>query len=143
MSDQVADLLDDAADLIEYGGWIQGALEDRGAHCALGALVDVDLENQHRYLARAALAKQVGLNPDRAGNWLANWNDDPLRTRQEVLDTFRAAAKAERMPPETPAPPGTPDPRGVGVGLAGGDAETRTRPADEGHPPPTGGWTPR
>jgi hypothetical protein len=119
MSDQVADVLDDAADLLERGGWIQGALEDRGAHCALGALVDVDLENQHRYLARAALAKQVGLNPDRAGNWLAAWNDDPLRTRQQVLDTFRAAAKQERMRTETPAPPRTPERDGVGTGLAG------------------------
>jgi hypothetical protein len=79
----------------------------------------VDLENQHRYLARAALAKQVGLNPDRAGNWLANWNDDPLRTRQQVLDTFRAAAKAERMPPETPASPRTPERDGAGAGLPG------------------------
>jgi hypothetical protein len=123
MSDQVADVLDDAADLLERGGWIRGALEDRGAHCALGALVVVDLENQHRYLARAALAKQVGLNPDRAGNWLANWNDDPLRTRQEVLDAFRAAAKQERMRPETPAPPRTPERDGAGTELAG-DAPT-------------------
>jgi hypothetical protein len=97
MSDQVADLLDDAADLLERGGWIQGALEDRGAHCALGALVFADPFNQYRLRARAALAEQVGLNPDRAGNWLANWNDAPLRTRQQVLDTFRAAAKQERM----------------------------------------------
>jgi hypothetical protein len=119
MSDQVADVLDDAADLLEREGWIQGALEDRGAHCALGALVDVDLENQYRYLARAALAKQVGLNPDRAGNWLANWNDDPLRTRQEVLDAFRAAANHDRMPRESPAPPAPPDPRAVGTRRAG------------------------
>jgi hypothetical protein len=136
MSDQVADVLDDAADLIEYGGWIRGALEDRGAHCALGALVVVDLENQYRYLARAALAKQVGLNPDRAGNWLANWYDDPLRTRQEVLDAFRAAAKQERMHPETSRLlPGPPSGGRRDEELAGGDAETRTRPADESHPP--------
>jgi hypothetical protein len=37
--------------------------------------------------------------------------------------------------PETPAPPRTPERDGAGAELVGGDAETRTRPADESHPP--------
>jgi hypothetical protein len=57
------------------------------------------------------------------------------RRRWSVGRYQRLAAKQERMRPETPASPRTPERGGAGVGLAGGDAETRTRPADESHPP--------
>jgi hypothetical protein len=132
MSDQVADVLDDAADLLEREGWIQGDLWRRdsyGGRCALGAICDAALDNRN---VRVAAARAV---LGGSSTYLVDWNDTPGRTKQEVLDAFRAAAKQERMRPETPASPRTPERGGAGVGLAGGDAETRTRPADESHPP--------
>jgi hypothetical protein len=67
--------------------------------------------------------------------------DDWLWVGRDLADAIDLYAKQH---PETPAPPGTPDPRGVGAELAGGDAEHRTRPADESHPPPVREvWKPR
>jgi hypothetical protein len=114
MSDQVADVLDDAADRLEREGWAPGV--GGGGHCALGALYSVAGMTALRQRASRVLADSLGL-PYRYR--IADWNDAPGRTKQEVLDAFRLAAKAERMRPETPAPPGTPDPCGVGTGLAG------------------------
>jgi hypothetical protein len=138
MSDQVADVLDDAADLLEREGWIQHASYSLdGGACSVGAVAAV-VSRKHLPVvmedaATNAVQDYLDYRYDDAD--IVAWNDAPGRTKQQVLDAFRAAAKQERMRPETPAPPGTPDPRGVGVGLAGGDAETRTRPADESHPP--------
>jgi hypothetical protein len=135
MSDQVADVLDDAADRLEREGWIQGDLVTGDGFCALGALLQANTAKD-RLDARDALGRVLGIAPALTpGTWLTGWNDDPSRTKQQVLDAFRAAAKQERMRPETPAPPRIPERDGAGTGLAGGDAETRTRPADESHPP--------
>jgi hypothetical protein len=131
MSDQVADVLDDAADLLERGQWIQHLESDgQGGRCAFGAIEAVAPSRVYACCAESVLLHTV----DRSGN-IASWNDAPGRTKQQVLDAFRAAAKQERMRPETPAPPRIPERDGAGTGLAGGDAETRTRPADESHPP--------
>jgi hypothetical protein len=139
MSDQVADVLDDAADLLEREGWIQGALHGAVGHCADGALEIASCRynasaNTDMWLAATdALGECIGFEH----STIPGWNDNPARTKQQVLDTFRAAAKQERMRPETPAPPRIPERDGAGTELAGGDAETRTRPADESHPPPS------
>jgi hypothetical protein len=118
MSDQVADVLDDAADLLERGGWIQEALYDsEGGFCSVGALYEVCEDPLVRNAAYGAL---FPLNGRRS---VADWNNDPSRTMQEVLDAFRAAAKAERMRPETPASSRIPERDGAGTGLAG-DAPT-------------------
>jgi hypothetical protein len=139
MSDQVADVLDDAADWLERNGWSQGI--GGGSNCALGALIHVAADLFENQLAVDALVAVLELP---YGFAVAQWNDDPARTKQQVLDAFRAAAKQERMDPETPAPPRTPERDGAGTGLAGGDAETRTRPADESPPPPVREvWKPR
>jgi hypothetical protein len=120
MSDEIADVLDDAADLLERDGWIKNDLRSPLGRCSMGVLLESAAHVQYRLAARDALAEQLGIEPGTRGRvWLADWNDAPERTKQQVLDAFRLAAKAERMPPETPAPPGTPDPRGVGTGLPG------------------------
>jgi hypothetical protein len=131
MSDQVADVLDDAADLLEREGWTQLDFSHGSKRCAVGACLDVLTPQTEEFCSPAIRALYPLIGTDD----VVGWNDDPARTKQQVLDTFRAAAKAERMHPETPAPPRTPERDGAGVGLAGGDAETRTRPADESHPP--------
>jgi hypothetical protein len=123
MSDQVADVLDDAADWLETHRWIQDDLvieHDKkviGA-CSLGVLTQSVHPVSQRLTARDALARHLGIDTRGDNGWLARWNDAQGRTKQQVLDAFRAAAKQERMRPETPAPPGTPDPRGVGTELA-------------------------
>jgi hypothetical protein len=58
---------------------------------------------------------------------------DPVACADSSLLAFGTSLLQE--PPETPAPPRTPERDGAGTELAGGDAETRTRPADESHPP--------
>jgi hypothetical protein len=117
MSDQVADVLDDAADLLERNGWAPGIGD--GGHCALGALYHVAGPSHRRenQLAVDALVAALGLE---RGYAVAVWNDDPGRTKQQVLDAFRAAAKQERMRPETPAPPRIPERDGAGAGTRRG-----------------------
>jgi hypothetical protein len=125
MSDQVADVLDDAADWLETHEWIQGdlyvhnaALETIGA-CSVGILGYSAHPAAQKLAARDALAKQLDIAPEsRGGVWLADWNDAPERTKQQVLDAFRAAAKAERMQPLDTRPVASPELRG-GIGLPG------------------------
>jgi hypothetical protein len=137
MSDQVADVLDDAADLLERDGWIQGHETGPGGVCAMTAIAAASVDHimVGRSIAAATEDALMGAVPGWENASVPAWNDDPGRTKQQVLDAFRAAAKQERMRPETPAPPRTAERDGAGAGLAGGDAETRTRPADESHPP--------
>ncbi len=91
MSDQIADVLDDAADLLEREGWIQGAGHGPVGRCAMVAIGRAALADVHSYeVARDVFAEAVG-----AG--ITDWNDAPERNKQQVLDAFRAAAKAERM----------------------------------------------
>jgi hypothetical protein len=97
MSNEIADVLDDAADYIEKHGWVQGAAFDDYLHrtpaaCAYGALSQVAADGQGRvlYAAQRDLEVFVGTR------WIGEWNDDPARTKQEVLDAFRAAAKQQR-----------------------------------------------
>jgi hypothetical protein len=117
MSDQVADVLDDAADLIERGGLVKEALYDgEGAFCSVGALYEVCSTPSLRMDAYTAIYSFTG------GCSVADWNNAPERTKQQVLDTFRLAAKRERMPP-IDSGGGGPDPRvappAAGLGLPG------------------------
>jgi hypothetical protein len=116
-NEQVADLLDDAADLLEYGGWTQGQSRDpeTGAMCATAA-IDRVAYTQTNYKLGAyvpmvtGLARYLNSNPvwwrsllhpsvseairnSTISNAIVGWNDDKERTAQEVLDAFRAAAK--------------------------------------------------
>lgn len=90
MGRDVADLLDDAADLIERRGWCQGRYQDTdGRLCSVGALAAANGDTLASYFpAVLVLSRRVG---DVVG-----WNDALGRTEQEVLDTFRAAAKEVR-----------------------------------------------
>jgi hypothetical protein len=92
--------LDDAADRIEQRGWVQGHTSSDEGLCliyALGEATRVNAPSKWRTVSDS-LQRIVGLD-------LVDWNDAPGRTKQQVLDAFRAAAKQERMHPETPAQP--------------------------------------
>jgi hypothetical protein len=119
-----ADLLDAAADKLETTGWVQGTLGDeRKGYCALGtieATVDemadarrgttrsltrreaIAIENRLTLLLHGEIdfddhevLFEEGL-ADVAGEDVANWNDETGRTKFEVIDAFRHAAKRAR-----------------------------------------------
>lgn len=99
----VADVLDDAADYIEKNGWVQckpGRYVETGGDCASNALVEVGEWGETLQVAHAALASSAEIpgwsTLDQAWNAVQEWNDEPERTKQEVLDAFRLAAKSER-----------------------------------------------
>jgi len=98
---EVADVLDGAADVIERDGWHQGHYYIPGEGvCAIGAFAQAtglrhpDIEDRG-FGPRRALAGHLGFDPDYAGP-IIRWNDAPERTKQEVLDALRKAAKHER-----------------------------------------------
>jgi hypothetical protein len=94
---EVADLLDGAADIIERDGWCQGAFESNGAVCALGALNKAAGSDPNCGITRNPVGQAVfQLLTKRTGGNILVWNDRHERTEQEVLDLFRVAAKHER-----------------------------------------------
>jgi len=116
MSDQVADVLDDAADLLEREGWIQGAATAPEGYCVEGAIEAVTGQSVALVSPRDDASDAESALRRIVGRRAYQWNDAPGRTKPEVLDAFRAAAKQERMHPGTSAladPPvgwGGPDP---------------------------------
>lgn len=100
MDDKLSTILNDAADLLEREGWIQGALESREGRCAVGAIraacgIDNnrDFDKQERKLIalsrRAIWAARRGL----PFATITAWNDHPARTREEVITALRKAAR--------------------------------------------------
>ncbi len=87
----VADNLDGAADYIEKHGWWRGpaGFGPQGQACALNALFNARSELTIMQ-ALYCLRKHVG-------GRVPTWNDAPGRTKQEVLDALRGAAKRVRM----------------------------------------------
>ena len=109
-----ADVLEDGADIIEKEGHGKGNYFVPGqGYCALGALgtaagvfydhdqsTDPALKERFTVYAEAADALAELVTVDRTRNNLDNrrhlvpaWNDAPERTKQEVLDALRKAAK--------------------------------------------------
>jgi hypothetical protein len=107
--DEMANLLDSAADKIERDGWHQGDfypgangnfLEDPGSRpvCVRGALLSAQGASTEGDWAWAVHWKACAAVEDAISNPLplVTWNDAPARTKQEVLDALRLAAKGER-----------------------------------------------
>jgi hypothetical protein len=74
-----------AAELIDARGWCQGA-----SHGPVGELC------MARAIGVAAAADREADDPESRG--LADWNDDPVRTRAEVTRALRAAAGSLAVP---------------------------------------------
>lgn len=115
----IADVLDDAADVIEKHGWNQGHLisDDGTSVCAMGALdyvtdgislrdgkficiPSINMSSSYdALLANAAvnaLCIQLKRECEDGIDGIATWNDTPGRTKQEVLDMLRKTAKHVR-----------------------------------------------
>lgn len=80
-----AQILWEAADVVDQG-WCQGGARDAfGNHCAIGAMdlvADLDASLEHALLALR----------DKVGSHVIGWNDTPGRTALEVSLTMRAVA---------------------------------------------------
>lgn len=101
--DMIADALEETADLLERDGWIQGAYANpQGQHCIVGAMSMVADEtakvrpHAFRYFLIEAVQHVIPPEQVRSTSTIVDWNDTQGRTKQEVLDTLRLAAKIER-----------------------------------------------
>ena len=94
--DDMRNVLNSAADLLEQDGWIQHYLYSAKGRCILGAISDATRRSKKRS-GTAALARQhlhTHLNTTNA----VEWNDHPERTQTEVVAALRAAATTEPSP---------------------------------------------
>lgn len=95
----VSEVLETAADIIEKEGWIQNGFgHSRLGYCAVGAIARAEGFDFPTFAfeepSEKALRSYLGVE------WVPSWNDDPARTKQEVLDALRGAAKQERIKEE-------------------------------------------
>ena len=94
-----SELLDAAADCIERLGWTQGRMRDECGVCLWGAIRTAsEALNECSVIARFLEYRVVHRLSAMATGYLAlaAWNDEPDRTKQQVLDLLRKAAKEAR-----------------------------------------------
>jgi hypothetical protein len=101
----MADVCDQAADLIQFEGWCQhvgvatdrhtGKVVGRCMIAALNAVTPGDTFDQHefRWDVRDAVSAFLGLPRDVT---IPNWQDGPSRVAGDVIDAYRGTAKALR-----------------------------------------------
>ena len=101
--EQAAAILERAADLLEEFGWCQGRLGGKsvGEMCLMGAMYEAMLDvgvPENIAPLRAALLRvgvPVGVGTAQVANAAeAEWNDEPGRTKAEVVAKLREAAAA-------------------------------------------------
>lgn len=105
-----AEILDRAADLIARNGWWQGFYYDLGTdlprrECALCTRGAINLAANGRAPDRLSDAAEDALRAlerhlDISGEYphsVADWNDNPERTVEQVVAALRGAAAAERV----------------------------------------------
>lgn len=90
-----ADVLDDAARILDEFGWCRGRFRDvrNGHYCVRGAIMQVSCFTQLQADAGDAMAKSLGLQ---FAGQLSNWNDYTARDRRQVTGTMRKVAKQLR-----------------------------------------------
>lgn len=95
---EVAEVLEEAADLYESGtyGWVQGMYSyypplGNPRRCMLGIIdaaaykLQADRAPQMSFKARRVMNAEIG--------HIANWNDEPERTVDEVVEVLKGTAK--------------------------------------------------
>lgn len=111
-----ADVLEQAADLIENVGWVQGtdmmvnAFREPTRFCAVGACAHVirhgtsnSVVNQSALYMASTKALSVTLGGSGTAS-VARWNDAPEQTREGVVEGLRQAAKDLRNAPPLQKP---------------------------------------
>lgn len=96
----IANVLDDAADLIENKGWVQGTMWNNNGFCIRGAIVITASTGSLEFKTLAYLSRYMYVNgyvklPVLPGG-LEAWNDNPSRSKFEVMECLRMAAKEWR-----------------------------------------------
>lgn len=95
-SGSVGDVLEYAADLIESCGWLQGTLWNNEGFCMVGAIMNAPT----RIISLQCEAADYLINYMRVHGYNArsipDWNDNPWRTKFEVLEVLRQSAKEWR-----------------------------------------------
>jgi hypothetical protein len=112
MSIETADILDEAASVIERNGLHKGSFCNDGpgaktkiprdwACCPYGA-INIAANGERPWQASdggeaayKALVKHLGIS-DGHGDTVADWSDHPDRTAEQVITALRSAAQAER-----------------------------------------------
>lgn len=91
-----------ARDLLDANEWCQGRYTrpceddpDKTGFCALGALIHSNIGGRGYSAARLALLEALPLD-DSPRQHVAEWNDTPGRTKNEVLALYDRAIGAER-----------------------------------------------
>jgi hypothetical protein len=74
----------DAASILEERGWIQGAGHSSNGHCAMNAIDSTGAEHRAVLIALITLTEKLGP--------IAQWNDTPGRTKEEVIAMLRETA---------------------------------------------------
>lgn len=90
-----------AASFIQQRGWCQGRFtRGDGALCALGALQKATIFDPNAKHAASAytaatelLSRHLGFKDGDVGCSVPGWNDDPERTKEEVVAALQSAAK--------------------------------------------------
>ena len=108
MSAETAAILDEAANVIRRNGLHQGSFCDDGPlrktddplDFACCTYLAANHEHPRRTSDRSeaaygALVRHLGIS-DELGNTVADWNDAPDRTAEQVIAALEAAARAER-----------------------------------------------
>lgn len=104
---ETADVLEQAAEVLEQNGWAQGTLavvngDGTGSYCAMGAvrkalgyfdheILGQDSQEFRRICYQAAIADLVMANY--LGTRVARWNDEVAADKFEVIDMLKLAAK--------------------------------------------------
>lgn len=107
-----ADVLEEAAGLLEAEGWVRGSLyndpalhdDENSGYCALGAIKEVVgtlggklvTDSQIKLERITADTLEMYVMKKYPGSNIPDWNDDPGRTSFEVIDTLKTVAKELR-----------------------------------------------
>lgn len=90
--------------LAKKGGWIQGrAMNGCGGYCATGALSRAWMSQNHKTYSQAEeILRHVIFGPNNCQS-IPRWNDQPYRTKSQVLAAFSAAIlKVQRVKLKAP-----------------------------------------
>lgn len=104
---ETADVLEQAAEVLEQNGWVQGTLavvneDGTGSYCAMGAVrkalgyfdhgIFGQDSREFRRICYVAAVVDLALR-QHLGTPVARWNDELAADKFEVIDTLKLAAK--------------------------------------------------
>ncbi len=79
----------------ESGAFADRDSTDADCYCMAGACLSAADSDPEAWAAWTALIVAVGTLPNLESKGLVDWNDDPARTHQEIIDVFNRAIEME------------------------------------------------